>query len=105
MITKKNPMAYKPMAGYIFIEVKSEEKTSGGIYLAENQDSSRYGEIISIGSPITKEQDIECSQFQIGDIVIYKNWGNTDIKFSGKIYKFIQLSDVIGKTILEDENV
>lgn len=72
----------------IAVRQKAAEKTASGILLPEEtQQESSLAEIVAIGSDIT--------DIQVGDKVVFKDYGSTDITLDGTLYLVIKGEDVL----------
>ena len=87
-----------PINGNILVKpAKVEEKTSSGIYIPDTaQDKLNEAEIIAIAKDATDE-------VVVGDRVIYKGFGGTEIKLDGEDYIMITVDDLLAKYEAVDE--
>lgn len=85
-------MNLRPINGHILVKpVEIEEKTSGGIYIPDTaKERPREAEIIAIAKDATDE-------VVVGDRVIYKEFGGTEIKLDGEDYILITADDLLAK--------
>jgi chaperonin GroES len=65
-----------------------EEKTEGGIYIPNDNNSDNIGRVMEIGS--------EISDIKVGDTVVYAKFGGTEIKKYNKRYLIIEEKDILG---------
>jgi chaperonin GroES len=97
--TTENKLSVKPLAGYVVIEpAEAETKTASGIYLPENatSDKPQKGKVIAIGADeILESGKSKSCPVKIGDVVIYKKWGGSEVKVSGKEYLFAKFDDLL----------
>lgn len=95
-MTKK--INLQPTAGYILIEpLEAEEKTASGIYLPDSaSEKPQKGKVLAIGDPeITDSGTKRNSPAKIGDIIVYKKWGGSEVKIDGKELLFAKFDDIL----------
>lgn len=100
MVTKRrtSKLNLKPTAGYLLIEpTEAEEKTASGIYLPESAgEKPQKGRVIVVGpDEITDKGTKRSSPAKVGDIVIYKKWGGSEVKVGEKEYLFAKFEDIL----------
>ena len=85
-------MNIRPINGHILVKpAEVQEKTSGGIYIPDTaKEKLHEAEIIAIAKDATDE-------VMVGDRVIYKEFGGTDIKLEGEDYILITVDDLLAK--------
>ena len=92
-------MAFKPMGDQVFVKVLSsgQEKTSGGIIMAEGSITHQVAEVIAVGYGLyTQTGDKIPMIVKVGDkVLIHPNTGK-DLKLDGEDYKQFRESDFIG---------
>jgi chaperonin GroES len=95
----KNKLNLHPTAGYLLIEpFEAETKTSSGIYLPESASTEKpqKGRILAVGeAEVTDKGTKKTSPAKVGDIVIYKKWGGSEVKIDGKEYLFAKFEDIL----------
>lgn len=94
MATKIN---IKPLSDYLLIEPLEEETTlPSGIVIPDTaKEKPQKGKIVSAG-PGRKEEGKRLEMdVKVGDIVMYKKWGGTEVKFEGKNYLLVREDDVL----------
>ncbi len=88
-----------PTPGYLLIEpFEAETKTSSGIYLPESASTEKpqKGKVLAIGGPEITDKGVEKkSPVKVGDVVIYKKWGGSEVKIDGKEYLFSKFEDIL----------
>ena len=87
-----------PAAGYILIEpLDKEEKTSSGIYLPDSAtEKPQKGKVLAVGAEeITENGTKRKSQVKVGDVIVYKKWGGSEVKIDGIEYLFAKFDDVL----------
>ena len=87
-----------PINGRILIKpVEVQATTPGGIYIPDTaKEKLNEAEIIGIAKDATDE-------VVVGDRVIYKEFGGTEIKFEGEEYILIAADDLLAKYEAVDE--
>lgn len=95
---KQTKLNLIPTAGYILIEpLEAQTKTASGLYLPENaSEKPQKGKVLAIGADeMTDQGTIKKSPAKVGDEVIYKKWGASDVKLEGKEYLFAKFEDIL----------
>ena len=98
MSTKKTKIKLQPAAGYLLIEpLEKEVKTVGGIYLPESaNEKPQKGKILAVGDDeVTETGKARKSPVKVGDAVIYKKWGGSEVKLDGVEYLFAKFDDIL----------
>ncbi len=88
----------KPTAGYLLVEpLEAETKTASGIYLPDSAgEKPQKGKVLAIGADeITDSGAKKKSPVKVGDVVIYKKWGGSEVKIGGKEYLFSKFEDIL----------
>lgn len=93
----KNKINLKPTAGYLLLEpLEAETKTSSGIYLPDSVgEKPQKAKVLAIGEEEITEHGKRKSPCKVGDVVIYKKWGGSEVRISGKDYLFAKFEDVL----------
>jgi chaperonin GroES len=88
----------QPLQGNVLIEqAASEEKTSSGIIIPDSaKEKPTEGIVISLAADAS-------DQIAVGDRVIYKKYGGTEISHEGKVYMIVPDSDVLAKYVEADD--
>ena len=97
-MAKNKKLRINPAAGYVLIEpVEATRKTDSGIYLPEtSEEKPQKGKVLAVGvDEITESGKIRKSPVRVGDIVIYKKWGGSEVKVDGKEYLFSKFEDIL----------
>lgn len=88
----------KPLADYVLVEPAEKETTlPSGIVLPDtSKEKPQEGKVLAVG-PGKKDEDGDAipMSVKVGDTVIYKKWGGTDIKVDGKDYLLIREEDIL----------
>lgn len=88
----------KPAAGYLLIEpLEAQTRTASGIYLPDTaSEKPQKGKVLAIGADeVTEHGAKRSSPVKVGDVVIYKKWGGSEVKIEGKEYLFAKFEDVL----------
>lgn len=88
----------KPTAGYLLIlPLEAETKTASGIYLPDNvSEKPQKGKVLaSGGDEILDDGKIRKAPCKVGDVVIYKKWGGSEVKVDGIEYLFSKFEDIL----------
>jgi len=85
-------MKLQPINGRILVKpLEAKDKTSGGIYLPDTaKEKRKVGEVIVIAEDATDE-------VAVGDHVIYKEFGGTEIKIEEEDYILLTEDDLLAK--------
>lgn len=101
MAAKKKTIDVKlfPTAGTVIIEPsKTEKKTASGIYLPEtsSEEKPAQGKVLAVGKDAKDEKGNKiASPCKVGDTVIYKKWGGSEVKLDQKDYLFAKFEDIL----------
>ena len=96
MKSKKTKL--QPTPGYLIIEpLEKEEKTSSGIYLPDSAgEKPQKGKVLAVGaSEITENGIKRQAPAKVGDVIIYKKWGGSEVKVDNKEYLFAKFEDIL----------
>lgn len=89
----------KPIQDKIIVKPgKPEETTKGGIVLPDTaRKRPREGEVIAVGQGKLNEQTGKriASEVKVGDIVIYSEYGGSEITVEGEDYMILDESSVL----------
>ena len=98
MKAKTSKSKISPAAGYLLIEpLEKEGKTASGIYLPESSsEKPQKGKVLAVGvDEITDSGTKRTSPAKVGDVVIYKKWGGSEVKLDGVEYLFAKFEDIL----------
>jgi chaperonin GroES len=87
-----------PAAGYLVIKpLEAETKTVSGIYLPESaEEKPQKGKVVATGpDEITDAGAKRSCPAKVGDEVIYKKWGGSEVKMGGIEYLFSKFEDIL----------
>lgn len=97
-VKKTSKTKLKPTAGYLLVEpLEAEEKTSAGIYLPESaSEKPQKGKVLAVGDDeITDSGTKKKAPVKVGDTVIYKKWGGSEVTIDGVEYLFSKFEDIL----------
>ena len=86
-----------PVAGFLLVEPqKHETTTASGIVLPENhQEKPQQGKVLAVGDTVFTEGREIKSPCQIGDIVIYREWGGKEYKEDSVELLLLKFDDIM----------
>jgi len=88
----------RPLADYLLVEPLQKETTlPSGIVLPDTaKEKPQEGKIIAAGPGKKDETGNRIAmEVSVGDIVMYKKWGGTEIKIEGKEYLLVKEEDIL----------
>jgi chaperonin GroES len=90
-------MNLQPMNGRIVVKpLEAQEKTAGGIYIPDTaKEKLQEGEIVAVAEDATDE-------VAVGDRVIYKEFGGTEVTVEGEDYILFTEDDLLAKYVEVD---
>ena len=88
----------KPLLDNILIEpLEAETKLPSGIVIPDSvKEKPQEGKVIAVGAGRRDEKgNIIPMNVKVGDKVMFKKWGGTEIKFGGKDMLLVKEEDVL----------
>jgi len=87
----------RPMNGRVVVRpVESSEQTKGGIVIPDTaKEKPREGEIVAVAEDATEE-------VAVGDRVIYKEYGGTEVNVEDQKYVLLETDDLLVKYVATD---
>ena len=88
----------KPLSDYLLIEPQDAETTlPSGIVIPDTaKEKPQKGKIIAAGPGKTDDKGkIVPLGVKVGEIVMYKKWGGTEIKVNGKEHLLVKEEDIL----------
>jgi len=86
------------LPGYVLVEpVDQQQKTVSGIYLPDSHDEKpQQGKVLAISPSWTTEHNatIKCP-VKIGNMVLYKKWGGSEVQIEDKEFQFLKYEDIL----------
>lgn len=99
MANLKNKINLIPTPGHILIEPEeAATKTDSGIYLPDsaNSEKPQKGKVLAVGGDeVLDSGKVRKSPVKVGDKVIYKKWGGSEVKIGTKEYLFAKFDDIL----------
>lgn len=88
----------KPLSDYLLIKPVEEETTlPSGIVIPDTaKEKPQKGKIIAVG-PGRKDEGgkVIPPEVKVGDVVMYKKWGGTEVKVEGADHLLVKEEDVL----------
>ncbi len=100
MAKADKPLALKPLDDRVVVEpLEAEEKTSGGILLPDTaKQKPQQGKVIAVGPGKLNDKGTRTLMaVKVGDTVLFGKYGGSDVEVSGKEYKILRESEILGK--------
>lgn len=88
----------QPLGDRVLIKpLAAEEKSAGGIILPEKaQEKPREGEVIAVGpGKVNDKGERKIMSVKQGDVVVYSEYGGTEITFEGTDYLLIDEGSIL----------
>jgi chaperonin GroES len=88
----------KPLFDYLLIEpLEGETKLPSGIVIPDTaKEKPQKGKVVVVGSgKRTEDGNTVPLILKIGDIVMYKKWGGTEVKVEGKEHLLVKEEDIL----------
>ncbi len=96
---KSSKVNFLPTAGNILIQpFEAQTKTASGLYLPENATTEKpqKGKVLAVGDEEILVNGLKRkSPAKIGDTVIYKKWGGSEVKENNEEYLFVKFEDIL----------
>ena len=91
-------MTIKPLANHLFIEpIEAETMTKGGIYIPETAETKpTTGKVVAVGEGKMNDKGERIPMsVKIGDTVLYKKYGLSEVEIEGKKYMVGDEDDIL----------
>ena len=88
----------KPLFDYVLVEpVEKETTTASGIVIPDTaKEKPQEGKIVAVGTGKLNDSGKNIAlAVKVGDIVMYKKWGGTEVKVEGKEMLLIKEEDIL----------
>jgi len=88
----------QPTAGYaLILPLEAEKKTASGIYLPDSvSEKPQKGAVLAIGDDeLLDNGKVRKAPCKVGDTVIYKKWGGSEVKIDNVEYLFAKFEDIL----------
>ena len=91
-------MKLQPMHGRVLVKPREGgDKTPGGIYIPDTaKEKLREGDVVAVAKDATDE-------VAVGDRVIYKEFGGTEVQVEGEDYILFTEDDLLAKYLAVDK--
>jgi chaperonin GroES len=89
----------QPVNQQVLIELdnQKEKKTASGIIIPDSaSEKPSFGKVLSMSQ-------IDNPEIAVGDVVYFKEFGGTHVKFEGKEYFLIGYGDILAKVVETEE--
>jgi chaperonin GroES len=96
----------KPLSGRVLVKpLKSEAKSSGGILLPDTaQKRPQEGKVVAVGEgKVLDNGQVEPVPVKVGDIVIYPEYGGTEVKLNDEEYLLIDSDSLLAVRVPDDK--
>ncbi len=90
------------MGNMVLLEIeKAAEKTASGLLLSEGaREQLNVGKVVAVGPGTTREDgNITAMNVSIGDRVIYRKYGGTELEWNNGDYLLIKEDDLQAKVL------
>lgn len=88
----------KPLFDYLLIEpLEKETTTASGIVIPDSvKEKPQEGKVIAVGEgKVGTDGKVIKLLVKVGDLVMYKKWGGTEVKLEGKEYLLVKEEDIL----------
>lgn len=87
----------KPLNEYVVLEKeKVENKTSSGIILSDKpKEQPSIGYVVAVGPGKVENGQVIKMDVQVGDKVIFKKYGGTEVEIDDHEYLIISITDIL----------
>ncbi len=87
----------KPLNEYVVLEKeKVENKTSSGIILSDKpKEQPSIGHVVAVGPGKVENGQVIKMDVQVGDKVIFKKYGGTEVEIDDHEYLIISITDIL----------
>ena len=93
----------KPLADYLLVEPLQKETTlPSGIVIPDTvKEKPQEGKVVAVGPGKRDEQGNRIPmEVKVGDIVMYKKWGGTEVKIEGKDVLLAREEDILAIVLM-----
>jgi len=86
----------KPLHNNVVLEKeKQEARTSSGIILSEKENDQQVGKVVAVGEGKYTNGTFVKTTVKVGDRVIYKKYGTTEVELDKKEYLVLSEDDIL----------
>jgi len=96
----------KPLSGRVLVKpLKSEAKSTGGILLPDTaQKRPQEGKVVAVGEgKVLDNGQVEPVPVKVGDVVIYPEYGGTEVKLDDEEYLLIDSDALLAVRVPDDK--
>ena len=93
-------MKLKPLDDHVVVEpIEAEETTAGGIILPDAaKEKPTRGRVVALGPGARLDDGTRAPMaVAVGDVVVYNQYGGTDVSLEDTDYKIVRESDLLAK--------
>jgi len=93
-------MKLKPLDDHVVVEpLEAEETTAGGIILPDAaKEKPTRGRVVALGPGARLDDGTRAPMaVAVGDVVVYNQYGGTDVSLEDTDYKIVRESDLLAK--------
>jgi chaperonin GroES len=94
----KTSKKIKPLSDYLLIEpLENEMMTPSGIVIPDTaKEKPQEGKVVAAGpGKFNEKGERVAMEVKVDDVVMYKKWGGTEIKFEGKDMLLVKAEDIL----------
>lgn len=98
-------MSFRPLHDRVLVSrLESQETTKGGIIIPDTaKEKPTQGKVVAVGTGYhNTDGTVRPLAVQVGDIVMFKNWGADEVTIDGSDYIIMEEKTIIG--ILGSDN-
>lgn len=88
----------RPLEDNILIEpLEREQRSASGIVIPDtSKEKPQEGKVMAVGpGKVTEEGKVLTPAVKVGERVLYKKWGGSEIKVGGKEYLMVKSEDIL----------
>lgn len=86
----------KPLFDNVVLErEKHENKTASGIFLSEAKEEPQVGKVLAVGPGKVEAGQLIKPTVKVGDRVVFKKYGSTEIELDKEEYLIISEEDIL----------
>jgi len=92
-------MQFKPLSNRVLVEVITQEKTKGGVYIPSivNPTSLQKGKVVSVGpGAVTMSGDLIPMEVTQGDVVVFRPSQGSELLVEDGKYLLFHETDLMG---------
>lgn len=98
-MSKTSTSKIQPLFDNVLIEPLEKETTlPSGIVIPDSaKEKPQEGKVVAVGSGKQRDEHgrLKVMTVKVGDIVMYKKWGGTEVKIDGKDYLLVKEEDLL----------